>query len=122
MCVNDTLPPRVRPRWLFKIWRLTSRSFAGTVRTDVAVGTSRLASMLSTTRAGAPRSGCGCSPSRTTGARPLPRGAGFAGAGAVAGVGVGADAGVGAGGDAGAAGAGWGAVVGAACAGPLRGT
>ena len=45
-CVNETLPPRARARWLLRIWRLISSSLAGTVRTDVAVGTSRLASML----------------------------------------------------------------------------
>src|SRR5215204_4837073 len=37
--------------------RLTSRSLAGTFRKLVAVGTSRLASMLATMRAAAPRRG-----------------------------------------------------------------
>src|SRR4051794_29998700 len=38
--------------------RLTSSSLAGTSRKLVAVGTSRLASMLATIRAAAPRRGC----------------------------------------------------------------
>ena len=38
--------------------RLSMRSLAGTARTLVAVGTVRLASMLVTVRAAAPRSGC----------------------------------------------------------------
>ena len=83
-CVKLTLPRPTRLRWLFRIWRLTSTSFAATVRTDVAVGTARLASMLSTTRAAAPRRGSGVSPSITSGAPA----AGFAGG--AAGVGVGA--------------------------------
>jgi hypothetical protein len=41
MWVNDILPPWWRLRWLLRISRLTSRSLAETVRTDVAVGTSR---------------------------------------------------------------------------------
>lgn len=36
--------------------RLSTISLAGTARTDVAVGTVRLASMLETTRAAGPRS------------------------------------------------------------------
>ncbi len=36
--------------------RLSTISLAGTARTEVAVGTSRLASMLVTTRAAGPRS------------------------------------------------------------------
>jgi hypothetical protein len=39
--------------------RLSMSSLAGTARTLVAVGTVRLDSMLATTRAAAPRSGCG---------------------------------------------------------------
>src|SRR5829696_8109131 len=71
--------------------RLTSSSLAGTLRKLVAVGTSRLASMLVTMRAAAPRSGSpGSSPDALAGAAalpltaavPLPAGAG-AGAGAV---------------------------------------
>src|SRR5207302_11206051 len=55
--VKLTLPPLVRDRWLFRIVRLTSSSLAGTWRTLVAVGTPRLASMLETMRAPAPRIG-----------------------------------------------------------------
>src|SRR3954471_10502586 len=60
--VNDTLPPRLRRRWLLMTVRLSARSLAGTARTLVAVGTVRLVSMLATTRAAAPRSGCECAP------------------------------------------------------------
>src|SRR5919107_940298 len=55
--VNDTLPPRLRDRWLLITIRLSMSSLAGTARTLVAVGTWRLASMFCTTRADAPRSG-----------------------------------------------------------------
>src|SRR3954467_11371509 len=61
-CVKLTFPRPVRERWLFRIWRLTSSSFAGTLRTDVAVGTPRLASMFSTMRAAAPPIGFGGAP------------------------------------------------------------
>src|SRR6516165_9230032 len=54
--VNDTLPPRPRLRWLLMTIRLSTRSLAGTERTLVAVGTDRLAVMLVTVRAAAPRS------------------------------------------------------------------
>src|SRR5947207_11170134 len=57
--VKLTLWPPVRARWLFRICRLTSSSFAGTVRTEVAVGTPSEASMFSTIRAVAPRIGTG---------------------------------------------------------------
>src|SRR4051812_3436272 len=53
-CVNDTLPPRPRRRWLLMTTRLSMSSLAGMTRTLVAVGTARLASMLATTRAAAP--------------------------------------------------------------------
>src|SRR5450631_468836 len=56
--VKLTLPPRLRRRWLLMTTRLSIRSLAGTTRTLVAVGTLRLASMLVTVRAAAPRSGC----------------------------------------------------------------
>src|SRR6185436_14879809 len=56
MCVNDTLPPRARERWLLITMRLSHSSLTGTERTEVAVGTVRLASMFCTVRAGAPRS------------------------------------------------------------------
>src|SRR5580692_6832962 len=61
MCVKLTLAPVVRASWLFKMSRLTSSRRAGTVRTLVAVGTDRLASMLATIRDAAPRSGTGSS-------------------------------------------------------------
>src|SRR5271154_3961228 len=64
MCVKLTLAPVVRANWLFRMRRLTSRSRAGTVRTLVAVGTAKLASMLATMRDAAPRGGV---------ASPLPR-------------------------------------------------
>src|SRR5271169_1396656 len=55
-CVNDTLPPRPRRRWLLMTIRLSASSLAGIARTLVAVGTARLAVMLVTVRAAAPRS------------------------------------------------------------------
>ena len=70
-CVKRPCRRASRARWLLRIWRLTSSSLAGTARTDVAVGTSRLASMFSTMRAAAPRSGSGVSPSSTTGRAPV---------------------------------------------------
>src|SRR5690242_10775973 len=84
--VKLTLPRPVRDRWLLRIWRLTSSSFAGTVRTDVAVGTRRLASMLVAVALATPRSVCGCSPSSVRIAV-SPAAVGFGGAGAGAGVG-----------------------------------
>src|SRR5690242_6450576 len=54
--VNETLPPRPRPRWLLMTMRLSMSSLAGTERTLVAVGTVRLAAMLAAVRADAPRS------------------------------------------------------------------
>src|SRR5437764_8635619 len=57
MCVNDTLPPRRRRRWLLMTTRLSMSSLAGIARTLVATGTARLASMLATTRAAAPFNG-----------------------------------------------------------------
>src|SRR6478609_1230653 len=56
-CVKLTLPPRLRARWLLMTMRLSMSSFAGTARTEVAVGTSSEDSMLVTTRALAPRMG-----------------------------------------------------------------
>ena len=44
--MNETLPPRVRPRWLLITIRLSIISLAGMVRTDVATGTVSEASML----------------------------------------------------------------------------
>src|SRR6516165_10286795 len=57
MWVKLTLAPVVRASWLLRMSRLTSSRRAGTVRTLVAVGTARLASMLATMREAAPRSG-----------------------------------------------------------------
>src|SRR4051812_19810172 len=54
-CVNDTLPPRERVRWLLTTIRLSIRSLAGTARTLVAVGISRLLCMFWTVRAAPPR-------------------------------------------------------------------
>src|SRR5258708_25129010 len=54
--VKEPLPPRPRARWLLITIRLSISSFAETARTDVAVGTRRLASMLATVREAAPRS------------------------------------------------------------------
>src|SRR5919112_1221923 len=56
MCVNDTLPPRARARWLLITILLSMSSLTGTERTLVAVGTVRLASMFCAVRPGAPRS------------------------------------------------------------------
>src|ERR1044072_9017339 len=56
-CVNDTLPPRVRRRWLLITMRLSNRSFAGTARTLVAVGIVSERSMFLAITAAAPRSG-----------------------------------------------------------------
>jgi hypothetical protein len=50
------LPPRPRRRWLLMTILLSTSSLAGTARTLVAVGTPRLAVMLVTVRAAAPRS------------------------------------------------------------------
>src|SRR5688500_15803555 len=55
--VKLSLPPRVRVRWLLAILRLTSSNLAGTGRTDVAVGTVRLAAMLRAIDDAAPRIG-----------------------------------------------------------------
>src|SRR3954447_4157502 len=93
--VKLSLPPRVWVRWLLAILRLTSRSLAGTGRTDVAVGTVSDAAMFRTIAAPAPRIG---SP-----------GAGSSAVAAAAGVGVGAAAGATAGAGAGAVAAGAGA-------------
>src|SRR5271155_4247948 len=52
--VNDTFPPRPRPRWLLITMRLSTRSLAGTARTLVAVGTVRLAALFAAGRAARP--------------------------------------------------------------------
>src|SRR5437016_874620 len=54
--VNETLPPRTRVRWLLMTIRLSMRSFAGTARTVVAVGTSRLVIMFAAMALDGPRS------------------------------------------------------------------
>src|SRR5215207_673328 len=110
-CVNDTLPPRARARWLLITMRLSNSSLTGTDRTLVAVGTARLASMLATVRAAAPRRmtlstspgpalGAGGAGALAAGAGAA-AGAGCAGAGSVsagaAGVALAAGAGSGAG-------------------------
>ena len=56
-CVNETLAPLDLDSDSLSAARLISRSLADTVRTLVAVGTARLASMLATMRAAAPRRG-----------------------------------------------------------------
>ena len=53
--VNDTLPPVVRLRCMLIMVRWSITSFIGTVRTDVAVGTSSDWSMFFAVRRGAPR-------------------------------------------------------------------
>ena len=56
-CVKDTLAPLERDNDSFNATRLISSNRAETVRTLVAVGTARLAFMLVTMRAAAPRNG-----------------------------------------------------------------
>ena len=56
-CVKLTLPPRVRDMWLLITIRLSIMSFAGTVRTLVAVGTVSDSSMFAARVFGMPRSG-----------------------------------------------------------------
>src|SRR5436190_23816421 len=98
-CVNDTLPPRPRRRWLLTTVRLSTSSLAGIARTLVAVGTARLDSMLATTRAAAPLSGRASDPPGTPGAAGSREAVGAAGAAGVAGaVGTAGAAGVAAGG------------------------
>src|SRR5690242_12195721 len=123
-CVNDTLPPRDRARWLLITMRLSASSLAGTARTLVAVGTVSETFMFFTTAAAAPRSGdwepaatgvagfaAGFAASAGLGSDGLLAAgllsAGFASAGLVAGAGAGAAAlGAGCGAGAGCAGAG----------------
>src|SRR5580693_10226082 len=54
--VKETFPPLPRCRWLLMTMRLSMSSLAGTARTEVAVGTERLAAMFWAVRAAAPRS------------------------------------------------------------------
>src|SRR5690606_22016778 len=65
--VNETLPPRPRFKWLLMTIRLSISNLAGIVRTLVAVGTARLASMLVAVRAAAPRNLTSSPPSGTGG-------------------------------------------------------
>src|SRR5690606_1358682 len=98
MWVNDTLPPRERARRLLMTMRLSTSSLAGTERTLVAVGTSRLVSMLEAVRAGAPRSGTTSASSEAVSAAAGLGGACWAGVGLpCAGVGLGGAAFAGAG-------------------------
>src|SRR5919202_1807613 len=62
-CVNETLPPRARARWLLMTMRLSASSLAGTARTLDAVGTVSEAFMFLTTLAAAPRRGSRFGPS-----------------------------------------------------------
>src|SRR5215831_6044648 len=78
--VNDTFPPRPRPRWLLITMRLSTRSLAGTARTLVAVGTVRLAAMFTAVRAAAPRSRTSVTPA-ADGAGPVGEGGGEEGPG-----------------------------------------
>jgi hypothetical protein len=61
-CVKETFPPRARLRKLLTTMRLSISSFAGTARTEVAVGTSSDTSMFVTTRAAGPLSTVVCDP------------------------------------------------------------
>src|SRR5215218_771651 len=89
-CVNETLPPRARARWLLITMRLSASSLAGTARTLVAVGTVSDAFMFLTTAAAAPRSGVCTGPPEVFAVAAEPPsargcGAGFGAAGAAAG-------------------------------------
>ena len=55
--MNEIFPPRFRFRKLLITIRLSAISFAGTARTEVAVGTSSEDVMFFTTTAATPRSG-----------------------------------------------------------------
>src|SRR5699024_8382293 len=54
--VEETLPARLRLRWLLMTMRLSNSSLTGTSRTEVAVGTVSDSSMLRTTAFAGPRS------------------------------------------------------------------
>ena len=66
-CVKLTLPAPWALRCLLRMVRFSSSVRTGTVRTDVAVGMVRLASMFSTMRTAPPRIGCAMSPGRMAG-------------------------------------------------------
>src|SRR6478735_4211892 len=55
-CVKETLPPRARARLELMTTRLSISSLAGMARTLVAVGTSRLVTMLAAMAFAGPRS------------------------------------------------------------------
>ncbi len=57
MWVKDTLPPRVRRKWLLMTMRLSIINFAGIVRTLVAVGTEIDVSMFDARAFAIPLSG-----------------------------------------------------------------
>jgi hypothetical protein len=65
--VKETLAPLDRANDSFRAVRLISKSRADTVRTLVAVGTARLAFILLTMRAAAPRNGVASASIATTG-------------------------------------------------------
>src|SRR5664280_24542 len=65
--VKETLAPLERDNDSFSPARFISRSRDDTLRTLVAVGTAKLASMLVTIRAAAPRSGVACVSMSVTG-------------------------------------------------------
>ena len=54
--VKETLPPRVRARWVVMTERFSMRTLAGTARAEVAVGMDRESSMFLAVRAAAPLS------------------------------------------------------------------
>ena len=65
--VKEIFPPRFRFRKLLITIRLSAISFAGTARTDVAVGTSNDAVMFFTTAAATPRNGVVTCPGASAG-------------------------------------------------------
>ena len=69
--MNEIFPPRFRLRKLLITIRLSAINFAGTARTEVAVGTSSEEVMFFTTVAAAPRIGAAVSP-RTLGVAERP--------------------------------------------------
>ena len=66
-CVKLTFMPEVLTSWSLSAARFTSSRRAGTVLTEVAVGTPRLATMFDTIRAAAPRSGVASGTGATAG-------------------------------------------------------
>jgi hypothetical protein len=72
-CVKLTLLAPMPSRCLLSRRRFSSSVRTGSVRTEVAVGIWRLASMFSTTRTAPPRIGCRMSPGRIVGGHRLER-------------------------------------------------